>query len=158
MTQAATAVVRKEIVVEAPIERAFSVFTDRFGDFKPPEHNLLRAPIAETVFEPRVGGHIYDRAEDGSECRWARVLTYEPPTRVVFSWDIGPTWQLETDPDRASEVDVRFVAEGPQSTRVELEHRNIDRHGPGWEGVHDGVDGVDGWPLYLTRYAALLTA
>ena len=158
MTQAATAVVRKEIVVEAPIERAFSVFTDRFGDFKPPEHNLLRAPIAETVFEPRVGGHIYDRAEDGSECRWARILTYEPPTRVVFSWDIGPTWQLETDPDRASEVDVRFVAEGPQRTRVELEHRNIDRHGPGWEGVHDGVDGDDGWPLYLTRYAALLTA
>ena len=158
MTQAATAVVRKEIVVEAPIERAFSVFTDRFGDFKPPEHNLLRAPIAETVFEPRVGGHIYDRAEDGSECRWARILTYEPPTRVVFSWDIGPTWQLETDPDRASEVDVRFVAEGPQRTRVELEHRNIDRHGPGWEGVHEGVDGHDGWPLYLTRYAALLTA
>ncbi len=158
MTQAATAVVRKEIVVEAPIERAFSVFTDRFGDFKPPEHNLLRSPIAETVFEPRVGGHIYDRAEDGSECRWARILTYEPPTRVVFSWDIGPTWQLETDPDRASEVDVRFVAEGPQRTRVELEHRNIDRHGPGWEGVHEGVDGDDGWPLYLTRYAALLTA
>ena len=158
MTQAATAVVRKEIVVEAPIERAFSVFTDRFGDFKPPEHNLLRAPIAQTVFEPRVGGHIYDRAEDGSECRWARILTYEPPTRVVFSWDIGPTWQLETDPDRASEVDVRFVAEGPQRTRVELEHRNIDRHGPGWEGVHEGVDGRDGWPLYLTRYAALLTA
>ncbi len=158
MTQAATAVVRKEIVVEAPIERAFSVFTDRFGDFKPPEHNLLRAPIAQTVFEPRVGGHIYDRAEDGSECRWARILTYEPPTRVVFSWDIGPTWQLETDPDRASEVDVRFVAEGPQRTRVELEHRNIDRHGPGWEGVQEGVDGDDGWPLYLTRYAALLTA
>ena len=158
MTQAATAVVRKEIVVEAPIERAFSVFTDRFGDFKPPEHNLLRAPIAQTVFEPLVGGHIYDRAEDGSECRWARILTYEPPTRVVFSWDIGPTWQLETDPDRASEVDVRFVAEGPLRTRVELEHRNIDRHGPGWEGVHEGVDGDDGWPLYLTRYDALLTA
>ena len=158
MTQAATAVVRKEIVVDAPIERAFSVFTDRFGDFKPPEHDLLRAALTETVFEPRVGGHIYDRAEDGSECRWARILTYEPPTRVVFSWDIGPTWQLETDPDRASEVDVRFVAEGPQRTRVELEHRNIDRHGPGSEGVHDGVDGDDGWPLYLSRYAALLTA
>ena len=157
MTQAATAVVRKEIVVDAPIERAFSVFTDRFGDFKPAEHNLLPAPIAETVFEPRVGGHIYDRAADGSECRWARILTYEPPTRVVFSWDIGPTWQLETDPERASEVEVRFVAEGPERTRVELEHRNIERHGPGWEGVREGVDGVDGWPLYLTRYAALLT-
>src|SRR5262245_55181447 len=157
MTQAADTVVRKEIVVAAPIERAFSVFTDRFGDFKPPEHNLLAAPIAETIFEPRVGGHIYDRAEDGSECRWARILAYEPPTRVVFSWDIGPTWQLEADPANASEVEVRFVADGPARTRVELEHRHIDRHGPGWEAVHDGIDGDAGWPLYLTRYAALLS-
>ena len=156
MTQAADTVVRKEVVVEAPIARAFSVFTDRFGDFKPREHNLLAAPIVETTFEPRVGGHIYDRAEDGSECRWARILAYEPPTRVVFSWDIGPTWQLETDPANASEVEVRFVAEGPTRTRVELEHRHIDRHGPGWEAVHDGIDGDAGWPLYLTRYAALL--
>lgn len=156
MTQAAIAVVRKDIVVDASIERAFSVFTDQFGDFKPPEHNLLRAPLTETVFEGRVGGHIYDRAEDGSECRWARILVYEPPTRVVFSWDIGPTWQLEPDPQSASEVDVRFVAEGPQRTRVQLEHRNIDRHGPGWEAVRDGVEGDDGWPRYLTRYATLL--
>ncbi|MGH2473698.1 MAG: SRPBCC family protein [Candidatus Limnocylindrales bacterium] len=158
MTHAADAVVRKEIVVEAPIERAFSVFTDRFGDFKPREHNLLGAPITETTFEPRVGGHIYDRAEDGSECRWARIRAYEPPTRVVFSWDIGPTWQLEHDPANASEVEVRFVPEGPNRTRVELEHRHIDRHGPGWEAVYDGVDGDGGWPLYLTRYAALLSA
>lgn len=156
MTQAAGTIVRKEIVVEASVERAFSVFTDRFGDFKPPEHNLLGAPIVETNFEPRVGGHIYDRAEDGSECRWARVLAYEPPNRVVFSWDIGPTWQIERDPANASEVEVRFVAEGTDRTRVELEHRHIDRHGPGWEGVHAGVDGDGGWPLYLTRYAALV--
>ncbi len=158
MTQAADTVVRKEIVVQAPIERAFSVFTDRFGDFKPREHNLLGAPITETVFEPRVGGHIYDRSEDGSECRWARILAYEPPARVVFSWDIGPTWQLEPDPANTSEVEVRFVAEGPDRTRVELEHRHIDRHGPGWEAVHHGVDGDGGWPLYLDRYAALLSA
>jgi uncharacterized protein YndB with AHSA1/START domain len=157
MTQAADTVVRKEIVVEAPIERAFSVFTDRFGDFKPPEHNLLGAPITETTFESRVGGHIYDRAEDGSECRWARIRVYEPPTRVVFSWDISPTWQLEPDPANTSEVEVRFVAQGPGRTRVELEHRHIDRHGPGWEAVHDGVDSDGGWPLYLTRYAALLS-
>jgi uncharacterized protein YndB with AHSA1/START domain len=156
MTQAADTVVRKETVVEAPLERAFSVFTDRFGDFKPREHNLLRAPITATTFEPRVGGHIYDRAEDGSECRWARVLAYEPPNRVVFSWDIGPTWQIEADPARTSEVEVRFVAEGPSRTRVLLEHRHIDRHGPGWDGVHKGVDGDAGWPLYLSRYAALL--
>jgi uncharacterized protein YndB with AHSA1/START domain len=156
MTQVADTVVRKEIVVDAPVERAFSVFTDRFGDFKPPEHNLLSAPIVETTFEPRVGGHIVDRAEDGSECRWARILAFEPPDRVVFSWDIGPTWQVEPDPAKASEVEVRFVAEGAGRTRVELEHRHIDRHGPGWDAVHGGVDSDGGWPLYLTRYAALL--
>ena len=128
----------------------------RFGDFKPPEHNLLGAPIAETVFEPRVGGHIYDRAVDGSECRWARILAYEPPDRVVFSWDISPQWQIETDPEHTSEVEVRFVAEGPDRTRVELEHRHLDRHGPGWQAVRDGVDDDQGWPLYLARYAALL--
>lgn len=157
MTQVADTVVRKETVVDAPIDRAFRVFTDRFGDVKPREHNLLGAPITETTFEPRVGGHIVDRAEDGSECRWARILAYEPPTRVVFSWDIGPTWQLEADPAHASEVEVRFVAEGPDRTRVALEHRHIDRHGPGWEGVASGVDGDGGWPHYLARYAALLT-
>ncbi len=155
MTQAAAAVVRRQIVVEAPIERAFSVFTERFGDFKPPEHNLLAAPIAETVFEPRVGGHIYDRAVDGTECRWARVLAYDAPHRVVFSWDISPQWQIETEPDNTSEVEVRFVAETPQRTRVELEHRNIDRHGPGWHAVTDSIGGDAGWPLYLVRYAAL---
>ena len=85
------------------------------------------------------------------------VLAFEPPDRLVFSWDIGPTWQLETDPANASEVEVRFVADGTAHTRVELEHRHIDRHGPGWESVHAGVDEDQGWPLYLARFAALLT-
>ena len=155
MTETATAVVHQRVVVEAPIERAFAVFTERFGDFKPPEHNLLHSPIAETVFDPRVGGHIYDRAVDGTECHWARVLAYEPPDRVVFSWDIGPQWELEANPDNTSEVEVRFVAETSERTRVELEHRNIDRHGPGWQAVRDGVADDQGWPLYLARYAAL---
>ncbi|GAA2668838.1 SRPBCC family protein [Streptomyces aculeolatus] len=156
MTTRDNPVVRRQTVVAAPLEKAFTAFTERFGDFKPPEHNLLGKPIAETVFEPRVGGHIYDRAEDGSECRWARVLAYEPPVRVVFSWDIGPSWQLEADPENASEVEVRFVAETPDRTRVELEHRGIERHGPGWRSVADGVGSDDGWPLYLDRFAALL--
>jgi uncharacterized protein YndB with AHSA1/START domain len=156
MTQTQSAVVRRQVVVDAPIETAFSVFTDRFGDFKPAEHNLLAAPIARTVFEPHVGGHIYDRAVDGSECRWARILAYEPPDRVVFSWDIGPQWQVETDPELTSEVEVRFVAESVTRTRVELEHRHLDRHGPGWQSVSDGVGNDEGWPLYLARFAALL--
>lgn len=154
MTQA-DAVVRRQIVVAAPIDKAFTVFTERFGDFKPREHNLLRVPIAETVFEARVGGNIVDRGEDGSECRWARILAYDPPNRVVFSWDIGPTWQVESDPDLTSEVEVRFTAETPNRTRIELEHRHIDRHGPGWESVRDGIGNDQGWPLYLDRYAAL---
>lgn len=157
MTQATSTVVRKEVVVNAPIDRAFTVFTERFGDFKPPEHNLLRAEIAETVFEPHVGGHIFDRGVDGSECRWARILTYAPPHRVVFSWDISPRWQIEQDPEHTSEVEVRFIAEAAQRTRVELEHRKLDRHGPGWKAVSDGVGGDAGWPLYLDRYAQLLT-
>ena len=155
MTQPDT-VVRRDVLVEAPVEKAFAAFTDRFGDFKPREHNLLAAPIAETVFEGRVGGHIYDRAVDGTECRWARVLAWEPPHRVVFSWDISPRWELVEDPELTSEVEVRFVAEGPDRTRVELEHRNLDRHGPGWESVRDGVADDAGWPLYLGRFADLL--
>lgn len=156
MTDTAATVVRRQVVVDAPIEQAFTVFTERFGDFKPREHNILGVPIAETVFEPKVGGHIYDRGVDGSECRWARVLAFEPPDRVVFSWDISPRWQLETNPDNTSEVEVRFVADGPRRTRVELEHRYIDRHGPGWPAVSDGVAHDQGWPLYLERYGALL--
>jgi uncharacterized protein YndB with AHSA1/START domain len=147
--------VRHDVTVDAPLERAFRVFTERFGDFKPREHNLLNVPIAETVFEPRVGGHIYDRGVDGSECRWARIVAYEPPSRVVFTWNIGPTWHVETDPDRVSEVEVLFTAEGPKRTRVVLEHRHIDRHGEGWESVAAGVGGDAGWPLYLQRYDGL---
>ncbi|MGH3400950.1 MAG: SRPBCC family protein [Streptosporangiaceae bacterium] len=148
--------VQHSVVVDAPIEQAFKVFTEDFGRFKPLEHNLLGVEIAETVFEPRAGGSLYDRGVDGSECRWARVLAYDPPHRVVFSWDIGPSWQIETDPDRTSEVEVRFTAEGAGRTRVDLEHRHLDRHGEGWDGLRDGVDGDQGWPLYLRRYARLI--
>ena len=149
-------VVRHEVVVRGTPEQAFAAFTERMDEIKPREHNLLSSPIVSTTFEPRVGGHIFDRAEDGSECRWARVLAYDPPDRLVFSWDIGPTWQLEADPANASEVEVRFIAEGQDWTRVKLEHRHIDRHGPGWPAVRDGVDDPHGWPLYLARYASLL--
>jgi DNA-binding transcriptional ArsR family regulator/uncharacterized protein YndB with AHSA1/START domain len=155
-TQATATSVRASIVVEAPIQRAFQVFTSDFGSFKPPEHNLLGVEIAETVLEPHVGGYMYDRGIDGSECRWARVLAYEPPHRVLFSWDISPHWQVEADPAKTSEWEVHFIAETPGRTRVELEHRNLDRHGEGWEGVREGVAGSEGWPLYLQRYAKLL--
>jgi uncharacterized protein YndB with AHSA1/START domain len=148
--------IRTEVVVEAPQERAFRVFTEQFDHIKPREHNMLGVDIAESVFEPRAGGRVYDRGVDGSECQWARVLAYEPPERIVFTWDISPAWQIESNPERSSEVEVRFVEEAPDRTRVELEHRHIDRHGEGWEGLREGVAGDQGWPLYLDRYAELV--
>jgi uncharacterized protein YndB with AHSA1/START domain len=159
MTPSAEATsIRHEVTVNAPIDRAFAVFTEDFGSFKPREHNMLSVDIAETVLEPRAGGRLFDRGVDGSECQWARVLAYEPPDRLVISWDISPQWQIETDPEKTSEVEVRFIAEGTDRTRVELEHRNLDRHMDGWQALREGVDSGDGWPLYLRRYAELLAA
>ena len=130
-----------EIIVEAPIERAFSVFTEEMESWWDPEHHLIEA--AEMVVEPRVGGHIFDRAADGSECHWSRVLAYDPPSLFVFSWDINTRWEIETDLEKTSEVAVTFTAEAPGRTRVELEHRHLDRHGEGWEGMRDAVG--QGW-------------
>lgn len=155
-TQKPGTTVSRSIVVEAPIERAFRVFTEEFDRVKPREHNMLGVEIAETVFEPRAGGRIYDRGVDGSECQWARVLTFEPPNRVVFSWDISPRWQLESDFEKTSEVEVRFVPDSADRTRVELEHRNLDRHGAGWEDERDAIGGEGGWPLYLRRFGELI--
>jgi uncharacterized protein YndB with AHSA1/START domain len=149
--------IRTQIVVEAPIGRAFRVFTEDFDRIKPREHNMLGVEIAETVFEPRAGGRVFDRGVDGSEFGWARVLAFEPPDRLVFSWDISPQWQIETDVAKTSEVEVRFVAEGPERTRVELEHRHLDRHGEGWPSMRDAVDSEGGWPLYLQRYGELIS-
>lgn len=143
------------LVVAAPVERAYDVFVNRFGDFKPRSHNLLEVPIAETVLEPYVGGNIYDRGVDGSECRWARILEIVPPERLVFSWDIGAAWELEPVPDRASRVTVTFTPDGPDRTRVEITHSELDRHGEGWETMAAGVDGPNGWPIYLAGYLPL---
>jgi uncharacterized protein YndB with AHSA1/START domain len=157
-TQSADTSVAASIVVDAPIETAFRVFTADIGSWWPSDHHILDAELTEMVFEPRAGGHVYDRGVDGSECRWARVLAYEPPDRVVFSWDIDPRWQIQPDPTRTSEVEVRFTAEGPQRTLVELEHRGIERHGEGWEGVRDAVGSPGGWPRGLAAFAERLTA
>ena len=152
-TQTADTSVQSTIVVDAPIERAFSVFTDGVGSWWPREHHILQAEVAEMVFEPRQGGHVYDRGVDGSECRWARVLAYEPPERVVFSWDISTSWRLESDPEKTSEIEVRFIAEDSEHTRVELEHRNIERHGEGWEKMRDAVGSPGGWLRGLEAFA-----
>jgi uncharacterized protein YndB with AHSA1/START domain len=150
--------IRTEVVVDAGPERAFKLFTEQFDRIKPREHNMLGVDIAESVFEPHAGGRVYDRGVDGTECQWARVLVYEPPERIVFTWDISPYWQLETDLSKASEVEIRFIRESDDRTRVALEHRHLDRHGEGWEGVRAGVEGEAGWPLYLARYADQVAA
>jgi uncharacterized protein YndB with AHSA1/START domain len=145
--------VRVQIVVDAPIEQAFTVFTEGIGTWFPPEYNLLPVAIAERVFEPRVGGRVYDRGVDGSECQWGRVLQDEPPTRVVISWDISPEWRIETNAARTSEVEVRFIAQDANRTRVELEHRHLERHGDGWQQLRESVGGEGGWPGCLRKFA-----
>jgi uncharacterized protein YndB with AHSA1/START domain len=156
MADSPTPSVQTSIVVQAPIDHAFTVFTEDIGSWWPPEHHILQSELAEMVFEPRQGGHIFDRGTDGSECRWARVLAYEPPERIVFSWDISLAWQIESDPARTSEVEVRFVSEAPERTRVLLEHRRIDHHGEGWEQMRDAVGSPEGWTVGLERFSARL--
>jgi uncharacterized protein YndB with AHSA1/START domain len=151
-TQVQGTAVHAQIVVEVPIEHAFAVFTQS-ASWKPPEHNLLEVEIAESIFEAHEAGYVYDRGVDGSECRWARVLAFEPPRRVVLAWLITPQWRLESDVSRASEVEVRFIAESSERTRVELEHRHLERHGEGWEALRDSVGAPGGWSLYLERFA-----
>ena len=153
-TQTQDAVVRAQIIVEARVERAFSVFTDGIDSWWPREHTIGEAPLAEIIVEPRAGGRAYSIDVEGGECDWGRVLRYEPPTRVVLSWDITLQWKPERDPERCSEIEVRFVPEGPERTRVELEHRHFERHGDGWEQMRDAVGSPGGWTRTLAAFAA----
>jgi uncharacterized protein YndB with AHSA1/START domain len=157
-TQVSNTSVQTSIVVDAPVEHAFKVFTEDIGSWWDRDHHIIEGELAEMVFEPREGGHVYDVGVDGSECRWARVLAYEPPSRVVISWDITTGWQLETDHAKTSEVEVRFVSEGSDRTRVELEHRNLERHGDGWEQMRDAVGSPGGWAGGLEAFRDRLAA
>ncbi len=129
--------------VEVPIEEAFRFFTEGISAWWNPDHHIIEAPLSHMVFEPFVGGNVYDVGTDGSECRWSRVLVYDRPHRVVFSWDIDSHWSIETDPARCSEVEVAFTAEGPTTTGVVLRHLHLERHGEGLESQLDGMR--EGW-------------
>jgi uncharacterized protein YndB with AHSA1/START domain len=144
--------VRRTIKVDAPLERAFRVFTESFNSWWPPEHHIGKADYAEGVLEPREGGRWFERGTDGSECEWGRVLAWEPPHRLVLTWQINGEWQYDPDPARASEVEVRFTADGSGQTLVELEHRLLERL-VGGQAVHDGVGGEGGWNGTLERFA-----
>jgi uncharacterized protein YndB with AHSA1/START domain len=153
MTAATETSVRTEVTVKASQERAFKVFTEEMASWWHPDHHLIQGELQTMVVEPRQGGRIYDLATDGSECSWARVLAYDPPSRFVFSWDISPRWEIETDLEKTSEVEVTFTPEDDQTTRVTLEHKHLDRHGEGWEGERDAVGSPGGWPDGLRRFA-----
>jgi uncharacterized protein YndB with AHSA1/START domain len=155
-TRTAETAVQTSIVVDAPAQLAFDVFTQDMASWWSPDHHIIEAELAEMVFELREGGRVYDVGVDGSECQWARVLAFDPPERLVISWDITPQWKLQTDLAKTSEVEVRFIAEGPERTRVEVEHRHLDRHGDGWQGMRDAVGSPGGWNGGLRRYAQYL--
>ncbi len=150
--------VHTSIVVETPIERAFSVFTAGIDSWWPREHTIGDEPLAEMVLECRLGGRAYGVGVNGGQSDWGRVLAYEPPARIVISWDINLQWKRELDPERASEFEVRFSAEGPERTLVELEHRHLERHGDGWEGMRDAVGSPGGWGGGLQAFAAAAEA
>jgi uncharacterized protein YndB with AHSA1/START domain len=135
--------VRATTTVPLPAEEAFRLFTEDIGTWWNADHHIIEAPLSHMVFEPFAGGHVYDVGTDGSECRWSRVLVFEPPHRVVFSWDIGMDWKVETDPARCSEVQVTFDEVQPGRTQVVLEHRHLDRHGDGFESLVEPI--TRGW-------------
>ncbi len=158
MTQQVGTAVRRTITVAAPRERAFEVFTAGFGSWWPREYHIGTSEMADFVLEQKVGGRWYEVGVDGTECDTGRVLAYEPPERIVFAWQLNEQWQYDPDPSHASEVEVRFIAEGPVSTRIELEHRGFERHGAGAEGVRAGIDAPTGWDFVLDVYAKKVAA
>ena len=146
-------IVRKTLNTNVPIERAFEVFTGNMAGWWPATHHIAKQAFAEIVVEQRSGGRWFERAADGSECEWGRVLVWEPPHRVVFSWHLQADWKYDPNPEKASEVEIRFFAEGAGKTRVELEHRALQRHGAGWEQIRTGVDSPGGWSAILEQFA-----
>ena len=150
--QARPVAVRQSIVVQAPQERAFAVFTEGMSSWWPLDtHVIGQKPVADAVMEPRAGGRWFERAENGSECEWGRVLAWEPPDRVVLAWEISPDWRY--DRDIHTEVEVRFHAEDEGRTRVELEHRGLESFGERAEEMRGIFGSEGGWPGLLGRFA-----
>jgi uncharacterized protein YndB with AHSA1/START domain len=145
--------VRKSIQVKATQAHAFDVFTAGMSRWWNPSHsiNKSRSPLKEVVIEPHTGGRWYERGEDGSECDWGKVLTWEPPARLVLAWQVNGDWTF--DPDFVTEVEIRFLSDGSGMTRVELEHRDIDRFGDKAEAIHTALDSPEGWGGLLERFA-----
>jgi uncharacterized protein YndB with AHSA1/START domain len=145
--------IRQEIVVEAPPERAFRIFTDGFDKWWPREHHIGKTEMARAVMEPGVGGRWYELSVDGSQCDWGKVLVWDPPRRLVLAWQLNGEW--EYDPEFVTELELRFTAVGGGRTRVELEHRNIDKFGEKAATTRDALDSPAGWSGGLALFAAV---
>jgi uncharacterized protein YndB with AHSA1/START domain len=156
MTQPGYPEVRREITVAVSQQRAFEVFTAQLGSWWPREYSIGDAEMADFVIEPRPGGRWYELGIDGRECDTGRVAAFDPPHRLVLAWHLDGSWQYDPDPNHASEVEVRFIAEDAQRTRVELEHRRFERHADGGQDVHDGVN--QGWSYCLELFASHVAA
>jgi uncharacterized protein YndB with AHSA1/START domain len=142
--------VRKTVRVKAPPPRAFEIFTAGMGRWWMKSHSIGTSPQKDVVMEPRAGGRWYERGEDGSECPWGKVIAWEPPTRVLLAWQINGEWKY--DADLVTELEVRFIPDG-SGTRVELEHRNLDRFGAVAEQVRGQLDAPGGWSGLLENFA-----
>jgi uncharacterized protein YndB with AHSA1/START domain len=151
MSHSTISPVHKEIVVEAPPERAFRVFTSGFDKWWPREHHIGKAPLARAVMEPRAGGRWYEIGTDDSECNWGTVLVWEPPRRVVMAWKLNAEWQY--DANLVTEVEVTFASAGPMQTLVTLEHRNLERFGEKAATTKQSLDSPQGWGGLLQLFA-----
>jgi uncharacterized protein YndB with AHSA1/START domain len=151
--QQAGIAVRQSIVVDAPRDRAFAVFTEGMSTWWPMEsYSIGAGPMAAAVMEPREGGRWFERSEDGTETEWGRVLAWDPPERVVLLWQLSAQWSF--DPSLHTEIEVRFSAEDDRRTRVDLEHRKLEAYGEAAEQMRAVLGSDDGWGGLLRRLAA----
>ena len=142
--------VRKQLVVKASQSRAFAVFTAQMSRWWPATHSILKSPLKECIVEPRVGGRWYAVGEDGSSCETGYVIAWQPPQALVLAWQINAEWQF--DPELVTEVEIRFIAESADTTRVELEHRHLERMGEKGAAARDAVDSPGGWGAILESF------
>ncbi len=143
--------VHKQVTVDAPQDVAWRVFTEQMGAWWPlTMYKIGAADAVDAVIEPRVGGRWYERGDDGSTCQWGSVLAWEPPSRLVLSWDIGADWQY--DPSLKTEIEIRFIPEGDRATRVELEHRRLDRYGAHRDRMRAVFDKEGDWGRLLAMF------